>query len=68
MAKVDLQNLKKACQDMVKLIDEISNPETDSSGARNFGFGMVANEIRFELDGRESCIPAVRERASREKA
>lgn len=62
--KVDLQNLRKACQDMVELIDTISNPEIDSSGARNFGFPMIANEIRFELDGSESCIPSVRERAA----
>lgn len=32
----------------------------DSSGARNFGFQMLANEIRFELDGSESCVPEVR--------
>ena len=65
MAKVNLENLRRACQNMVKLIDEISDPETDSSGARTMGFPMVANEIRFELDGDESCVPSVRERALR---
>jgi len=65
MAKVNLENLRHACQNMVNLIDEISNPETDSSGARTMGFPMIANEIRFELDGSESCVPSVRERALR---
>jgi len=68
MAKVNLENLRNACQRMVQLIDEISNPETDSSGARTMGFPMIADEIRFELDGDESCIPAVRMRAEREHA
>lgn len=65
LEKVNLPNLRNACERMVALIDEISNPETDSSGARNFGFTAVADEIRFELDGSESCVPAVRERALR---
>jgi len=64
MAKVDLPNLRNACQSMIELIDEISNPATDSSGARNFGFAMIADEIRFEIDGGESCVPSVRERAA----
>jgi len=68
MAKVNLENLRNACQNMVKLIDEISDPETDSSGARTMGFPMIANEIRFELDGSESCVPTVRARAEREHA
>lgn len=66
MSKVDLPNLRQACLNMVKLIDEISNPATDSSGARGFGFNMSANEIRYELDGEESCIQSVRERALRQ--
>jgi hypothetical protein len=65
--KVNLENLKRACLNMAALIDEISDPATDSSGARNFGFSAIANEIRFELDGEESCIPAVRERAKRSR-
>lgn len=63
MSKVNLDNLKNACQRMVELIGQIQNPETDSSGARNIGFGMIADEIRFELDGEHSCIPEVRKRA-----
>jgi hypothetical protein len=60
--KVDLQNLRNACQKMVELIDQISDPATDSSGARNFGFGMIADDIRFELNGNEIRLPSVRER------
>jgi hypothetical protein len=63
--KVDLVNLRKACADMINIIDQMQNPATDSSGVRNFGFQQAANEIRFELDGSESCVPEVRERASR---
>lgn len=63
--KINLANLRKACSDMVGIIDQMQNPETDSSGLRNFGFPMTADEIRFELDGSESCVPSVRERALR---
>jgi len=61
--KVNLKNLRKACRDMIELIDAMSDPAADSSGVRNFGFGKVADEIRYELDGSESCVPAVRERS-----
>lgn len=62
--KVNLPNLREACRRMVRLIDEIGDPETDSSGARTLGFPAIADEIRFELDGADSCVPAVRARAS----
>ena len=64
--KVDLKNLRKACHSMIELIDQISDPATDSSGARSWGFGMIADEIRFELDGSQSHVPSVRARALRE--
>ena len=64
--EVNLKNLREACLDMVVVIDTMSNPATDSSGVRNFGFGWAANKIRYELDGSESCVPTVREWALRE--
>jgi len=47
--KINFVNLRRACQQMVRLIDEISDPATDSSGARNIGLDTLANEIRYEL-------------------
>jgi hypothetical protein len=41
---------------MISLIDTISNPATDSSGARNFGFNMIADDIRYELDGSKAAF------------
>ena len=64
--KVNLMNLRESCRRMISLIDTITDPATDSSGARRFGFGQIADDIRYELDGSESCVPAVRERALRE--
>jgi len=61
--KINFVNLRRACQQMVRLIDEISDPATDSSGARNIGLDTLANEIRYELDGTDSCVPSVRRRA-----
>jgi hypothetical protein len=67
--KVDFQNLKENCQKMVRLLEEI---QTESGGHPTAGmhmcFHMVANEIRYELDGVESCVESVRQRAARENA
>lgn len=60
--KVNLPNLKIACTQMIRMIDEI-----EANGGPGFAmlmsFVRIADDIRFELDGSESCVTAVRDRA-----
>ena len=41
-----LDKLRLACTRMIQIIDTMSNPETDSSGVRNFGFPVAAAKLR----------------------
>lgn len=62
--KVNFENLKKACDRMSSLL---SDPHPGLM-TWLFAFREVSDDIRFELDGSESPIPAVRHRAERESA
>lgn len=59
--KINFDNLKEACQSMIQLIDQ--QDEGAGTTSWHFQFHHVANEIRYELDGSQSCVPEVRNRA-----
>jgi hypothetical protein len=64
--KVNLPNLREACRKMIQLIDKDLLPEKEMGWGKLMAFANIGNDIRYELDGADSCIPEVRQRALRD--
>jgi hypothetical protein len=64
MAKMDLDALQNSAEKLVALLKE------RESGCMSWHMMLnsLLNDIRFEIDGIESCVPEVRRRAAEEQA